>query len=337
MVRAVLMSMIFLFHFPVYAQTVSDELERENAFFKAADKWFSAWKLLSKKIYKIKKVTPVEFVFFDDQYVYSTSPITIREGTIIRGPNLMNLKLQWKKTLHHDSLQLPDHSVVPVSLMSFAAETGGENSKPFFVMPLPGFWKLAGVGSKELGVENLITGVFLHEFSHSQQMQHFGKKIASFERTYQFGTDLTDDIVQNLFSKDSSYVNQFKKEVEYLYELASQNIPDKLSVQQGMHKLTSRQKNYFKDVYKNLSEVDDFFLTMEGLGQYSMYLWLVHPKGGNLDKGIAIKGVRRGGKWWSQDEGFALFLILGNLSKSKSWAKDMFGDKTETVISLINR
>ena len=75
---------------------------------------------------------------------------------------------------------------------------------------------------------------------------------------------------------------------------------------------------------------------MEGLGQYSMFLWLTHPKGGNIERETAIMGVRRGGKWWSQDEGFALFLILDNLTPPENWVRDMFGDKTESVINLID-
>lgn len=75
---------------------------------------------------------------------------------------------------------------------------------------------------------------------------------------------------------------------------------------------------------------------MEGLGQYSMYLWLTDPRGGNIENDLAIQGVRRGGKWWSQVEGFALFLVLGKLKAPDAWARDMFGDKIDSVIDLIN-
>jgi hypothetical protein len=98
-----------------------------------------------------------------------------------------------------------------------------------------------------------------------------------------------------------------------------------------------RHSEYFKGQYLSLVQIDNFFLTMEGLGQYSMYLWLTHPKGGNLKRNAAIDGVRRKKKWWSQDEGFALFLILDRLSKPRSWAKEMFGEKIESVVSLINK
>lgn len=64
---------------------------------------------------------------------------------------------------------------------------------------------------------------------------------------------------------------------------------------------------------------------------------MTHPKDGNLNKEVAIEEVRRHKNWWSQDEGFALFLVLDNISKSKKWAKEMFGNNTVSVTSLIEQ
>lgn len=320
----------------VYGQSKTDEQKRDLAFYNATNKWFSAWKLVSKEFYKIEKVRPVEFVFFDDKYVYSTSTITIINGSPVTGNNLMNLKFQWKKELHHNSLTLPDKSVVPINLMSFAAEIPTEG-KSFFVMPLPSFWEQGGVSSKELGLENLITGVFIHEFSHSQQMQNFGKKMTAFEKQNNYGIEFSDDIVQNIFAKDTTYLKYYKKEIELFYGSIKNNTFEKSAVNEGLSLMKQRQKEYFKGKYDNLNEIDNFFLTMEGLGQYSMFLWLKHPKGGNIKRDIAIEGIRRGGKWWSQDEGFALFLILDKLTAPKNWARNMFGENTESVTVLIDR
>ena len=336
MIKVFYILILFSSSLSVFGQSNADDQKRDLAFYNATHKWFSAWKLVSKEIYKIERVRPVEFVFFDDKYVYSTSAITIKNGRPVMGNNLMNLKFQWKKELHNDSLTLPDKSVVPINLMSFAAEIPTER-KSFFVMPLLNFWQQAGVSSKELGLENLITGVFIHEFSHSQQMQNFGKKLTAFEKENNYDIEFSDDIVQNIFAKDTTYLKFYKKEVEFFYGLLKNNALEKDSVKESLSLMKQRQNMYFKGKYENLNEIDNFFLTMEGLGQYSMFLWLVHPKGGDIKREIAIEGVRRGGKWWSQDEGFALFLILDKLTIPKSWARDMFGDKTESVTVLIQR
>jgi len=323
--------------FSVFGQNKTDDQNNDLAFYNIANKWFSAWKLVSKDIYEIDRVSPVEFIFFDDKYVYSSSAITVKNGIPVKGPDLMNLKFQWKKELHNDSLTLPDNSVVPINLMSFAAEIPTESNKSYFVMPLPSFWEKSGVSSKELGLDNLITGVFIHEFSHSQQMQNFGKKMTEYEQLNNFGVEFSDDIVQNIFGRDTAYLKYYKKEIELLYSSVKNDTIEKSVLFEGLAIMKQRQNEYFKGKYENLRGIDDFFLTMEGLGQYSMFLWLNHPKGGNLNRELAIEGVRRGGKWWSQDEGFALFLILDKNTVPKNWARDMFGDKTESITYLINQ
>lgn len=320
----------------VFGQSNKHDRERDLAFYNSTKKWFSAWKLVSKEIYKIDKVRPVEFVFFDDTYVYSTSAVTIKNGNPVVGNNLMNLKIHWQKELHNDTLTLPDHSVIPVNLLSFAAEIPDGN-KSFFVMPLPGFWSKAGVSAKELGLENLITGVFIHEFSHSQQMQNFGKKMTAYEKQINYGIEFSDDIVQHIFEKDTTCLRMYKKEIDIFYGSVRNNTFDGNAAKAGLSFMKQRQQMYFIGEYERLIEIENFFLTMEGLGQYSMFLWLTNPRGGKIKREIAIEGVRRGGKWWSQDEGFALFLILDKLTKPANWARDMFGNKTESVTHLINR
>jgi hypothetical protein len=308
----------------------SDSLFKSNV-----KKWFGAWELLSKNIYHLKQTAAVDFVFFDEEYIYSTSPKSAQGGTSITGPVLMGQRQVWWKKKYQDSIMLPDGRMVEAGLMSFAA--ADKNNHPFFVMPLITIWQQAGVKSEELGLDNLVTGVFLHEFSHSQQFQNFGIKITEFEKTAQFGIDLSDDIVQDLFKADSAYHYGFRAEVAQLYKAAS--IKDEKeyreALQLALMMMSNRQTRYFKDKWKDLAKMDDFFLTMEGLGQYSMYAWLIHPKGGNLPKDLVVKGVRRGKKQWSQEEGFALFLLLERHAEPRYWAPALFEDDTTPVKHIL--
>lgn len=311
----------------------------DPAFVNGLSKWFSAWELVSKDIYHLDSLAPVEFVFFDSQFVYSTSNITVPEGDLVNGPELLDRKFVWKRAVHNDSITLPDKQRVPVGLMSFAAELPGEKNKSFFVMPLPGFWKQAGVTSRELGDDNLVTGVFLHEFSHSQQMQNFGRRITEFEKASDFGIEFSDDIVQHLFGKDSLYTEMFKNENNIFYKAVNVKVSALKGslIGAGIDAFRSRHNKYFTGKYESLKNIDEFFLTMEGLGQFTMYAWLTHKNGANLPTETAVAGVRRGKNHSSQEEGFALFLILAQFSDPGNWAKQMFGDKTESVITLINQ
>jgi len=78
--------------------------------------------------------------------------------------------------------------------------------------------------------------------------------------------------------------------------------------------------------------LDNTFLMLEGTAQWIGYAWLVHPKGGNADPSQAILAMRRG-KWWSQEEGLALFLVLNRLLPG--WPKIAFGDQPIGAIDLL--
>lgn len=323
------------------AQTADKQIKSisDDKFANEAGKWFSAWELISKDVYAVNKLEPVEFVFFDDRYVYSTSNVTVPEGEIVNGPRLLKKSFIWKKSPHNGSITLPDKRAVPIGLMSFASELPGIKNNSFFVMPLPDFWRKASVKRVELGLDNLITGVFLHEFSHSQQMRNFGKQISEFEKNNRFETDVSDNIVQDLFGKDSAYIDLYAKEVRAFYDAANEKnkaARDSL-IKNGINLLRKRHSVFFTEKYENLKQIDECFLTMEGVGQFTMYKWLTHKRGANLPTEIAVKGVRRGGKQWSQDEGLTLFLILENFSKPKNWAGKMFGTETHSVIDLIEQ
>jgi len=303
------------------------------------EKWFSAWELVSKKIYHLNSLQPVEFLFFDEQFVYATSAVSIPAGEMLEGPKIFNKTLPWKKAKHQGTITLPDRQVVPIGLMSFASPLDSTGQTAFFVMPLPGYWKNSGVISKELGLDNLVTGVFLHEFSHTQQMMNFGRRMSGYENKYSFKTGFSDDIVQDHFEADTQYNLQFRREVKLLYDAAEvkEKTKQKYRVKQALGMLRKRQDMYFTGDQKILKEIDDFFLSMEGIGQYSMYAWLIHPEGGAISKKLALPGVRRGGRSWSQDEGLALFLVLAGLSEPAKWAGSMFGKEATSVIEMITR
>lgn len=290
-----------------------------------------------KKVYKVDRLRPVDLVFFDDEYVYSTSAITIPKGEKLRSTSFLGQPFHWKRALHKDSLRLPDGKMVPVQLMSFASGNG--NAWPFFVMPLPSFWAKAGVNSKELGLDKLLTGVFVHEFSHSQQMQNFGKRMTELEKAGHYDMEFSDDIIQHLYAKDSAYVQAYTQEVNSFYEAAATKNRDsfRILVRQGLSLMRQRHDRYFTGAAAQLKTVDAFFLTMEGLGQYSIYAWLINRQGGRVTPSVALPGVRRNKKWWSQDEGLALFLVLERVLPPAKWGPSMFGDKTESVVDLIEK
>lgn len=126
-------------------------------------------------------------------------------------------------------------------------------------------------------------------------MRNFGKKISEYEQNHVFKTAFSDDIVQDYFKTDSIYNVAFRKEVALLYEAAATQdpVPQKFLLKEGLDMMESRHKKYFTGDNEKFRQIDQFFLIMEGMGQYTMYLWLIHLQGGNINPSTALAGVRR--------------------------------------------
>jgi hypothetical protein len=312
-------------------QSSTDELSKEMTII--AD-WFDAWELVFNEVYELDSYRNSDFVFFDSTYVYSTSPETIENGIKIDGPDLLGEKLTWKKKPHNGLITLPTGEKAPLGLMVFTAISDSMENRPFFIMPLPQIWKSYGVQS-DIGLDYFLTGVFVHEFSHTQQMEGIGNQITVLSKGVSFEENLNDEIVQQIFSEDSSYVSAFESEHSSIFHAISidDTIEKKIKVRSILNSINERQDQYFHGEYQSFKELNPLFLTMEGVGQYTMYAWLAHPKGGNLEKSQAFNATRT--KSWIQDEGFGLTILLAELENPKKWSEKVFGPNSYTIIDLL--
>lgn len=319
----------------VKKDTIKSENEIEEGLI-GVQEWFDAWELIAADILEIQAQEPPLLIFFNDQYVFTNSNEPAKNSIKVNGPTYFGKELHWSKAEHYDSLTLPTGQKVPIGLMSFAGSTSNGSEEAFFIMGVPSFWKDAKVTSNELGDENLYTSVFLHEFAHSQQNRIFGVRLDQFEKSNEFKFELSDDMIQEDFEKDSAYLKDVKDEIATFYRAfhSDNNKETKQLLIKGLNMYKQRQEKYFvkeRAIYKTL---DDFFLTMEGIGQYVAVAWLTHPEGADLSIEHAVEGMRRGGKWWSQDESLALFLIYNKITKP-DLGSEMFGTKLYTINQLL--
>ena len=297
--------------------------------------WFKAWELVNRELLLLPSGRPPEMFFYDDTWTYTTFADAVPGATSKPGPGLYGQPLQWWKAPHRDTLALPDGQRVPIGLMSFAAPT--PDGKSFFVMAAPSFWKAAGIESSAFTLDKMLTGVFLHEFTHTRQQKGFGHLVDSIERVHTFKeVPLTDDIVQGYFKADSDYVRNFREEVDAFYSAAAATEKEqaKDAVRKGLTLLKARQAKYFTGEKQILKMLDGIFLSMEGLGQYIAVYWLIHPQGGNVNREAAISGFRRKRNQWSQEEGLAMFLALTRLAE-QDWVKDQFSERPNTIVDLL--
>jgi len=297
--------------------------------------WVSSWDSLSKETFNLKDSKPPEILFFDNTHVYSNSQVSTPSGTIFNGPDLYSQKVTWKKQAHQDTLILPDSTVTGIQLMTFAAPKQNGN---YFVMPAPNYWKKIGLSNETVSLEEMLNGIFIHEFAHTRQMEGVIDKIISFEKSGTYEYPINDDILQNYFQDDSTYVHKFKNEVKNLYELLEEKDQSelRLKVNEWLNKFTERQKEYLQPISDDLAEIDNVFLTMEGIGQYAMMKFYISDFGGNYSYDDALKATRHNKKWWSQEEGLGLILLYEKLVGTIDWS-ELYSLKNNTIIDLIEK
>ena len=132
---------------------------------------------------------------------------------VVEGPTLRGARLPWRAYAHGGTLTLPDGSASPVQLASFASATPERG--PYFVMSAPSFWESTGRTSP-----NLFTGVFLHEFAHTRQVEGMKDRLGPIDASWQGPEELDDDAVQRRFEKDPEYVAAYTEERDLLYASA---------------------------------------------------------------------------------------------------------------------
>ena len=104
---------------------------------------------------------------------------------------------------------------------------------------------------------------------------------------------------------------------------------------QALALIDNRQKRWFSGANARFKPYDDLFLTMEGFGQWAAYAWLSDPKGGGMTSAAAQAKMRGSRRWWSQEEGLALFLVIDRFLPG--WAQRAFGNPPSMGIEMLRQ
>ena len=238
----------------------------------------------------------------------------------------------WRAEPHNGTIRLPDGGEVPVQVTAFAGRND-RTAEPFFVMALPSVWEAAKVIKP--GDANGLIGVFLHEFSHTRQTLALQPVFRAAAAVRPMPEKFSDDSLQEHFQDDPAYVAVFEKERDLLYRAAEE--PDdakaKALAREALALMEARQKRWFAGEDAWWKPYDDLWLTMEGFGQWVAYAWLSDPKGGGMTPAAARDRMRGSRRWWSQEEGLALFLVIDRFVPE--WPAKAFAPKPALGIDLL--
>ena len=242
--------------------------------------------------------------------------------------------LGWAGSPHKGKIRLPDGTEADAVITSFASRVGIRGQR-FFVMALPSVWRTGTTIKSDdpLG----LTGVFLHEFSHTRQMDVLQGRFEAAAAIYKMPDDFNDDSIQAHFKGDPAYAASIGQETDLLYRAAAEpdSAKSRAMARQALALMDARQKRWFVGKDAKFKPYDDLFLTMEGFGQWAAYAWLSDPRGGGLTSAAAQSKMRGSRRWWSQEEGLALFLVIDRFLPG--WAQRAFGDPPALGIEMLRQ
>lgn len=232
--------------------------------------------------------------------------------------------IHWSAAPHDGHVKLPDGSEIPAGVVSFARPSP---QGTYFVMSLPSVWREKV--KSNLGLERLMTAVLLHETSHTAQAKALAPRLDALP------DDMSDDALQEHFKSNAEYRKDFTRERDLFMAAATakSDAESKRIARDALAAYRARRAKWFTGDGAKWAEVDDLFLSMEGLGQWSGYAWLVDPKGAGIPLDVALTEMRRGGKWWTQDEGIAIFLVIDRLLPG--WQARFFQGQPPSLESVL--
>jgi hypothetical protein len=222
---------------------------------------------------------------------------------------------------------------MPLSPVSQAIQVNGN---PYFVMSAPSVWQQANISGGKIGLENLMTAVFIHETAHILQQKSYFGPMDVIAKKNALPNDFNDDSIQDRFKANKAYSASMNREIELLF--AAAKAPSDAKARQLARKMLSlvkaRRKTYFKGKDAYLADVEDIFLTLEGSGQWLGYQWLIDPEGGKQTESDALARFSKSADFWSQNQGLALFLVINRLDKG-AWKKIAFGNGGRSGIAFL--
>jgi hypothetical protein len=294
-------------------------------------RWLAAWELTSRKILRLPDAPAPNFVLYDSTCVYTTVEVTAPGVPPGDGPTLHGAKLPWRAMAHGDSLTLPDGSRAPVQLMSYA--NLDRRTGPYFVMAAPSYWHQ----QRGLKDDHGFTGVFLHEFAHTRQILGVRGVIGPIDSTWRYPEELDDDAVQKHFGSDSVYVAAYLAERDLLYRAAAAGSTKEARAlaREALTMMRTRHARWFTGDKAEFALLDDTFLSLEGAAQWAAAAWLSHPEGGGMTRDAVVVKMLGRRRWWAQDEGLALFLVVDRLLPG--WPLLVFNDPSMGALGLLER
>lgn len=288
------------------------------------DRAMDAWHYSVRNISEIGTVASLDAVVFDDACSLMSSDAMT--GTSAAGAS-------WQASAHDGSVTLPGGEEMPAVVTSFTQPDGPQ---AFFVMSTPTVWRAGEVDGRQLGLDNLMIAVLLHEGTHVVQLPTYGVRIGELIERFDLPDSFDDDSIQDQFEDNAEFAAAIARETELLLAgaFAPSNEEARDLASQARNSMRERQRRWFTGELAYLSAAESLWLTLEGSAQWVGFRWLIDPAGLGVSVDMAMAGFGQRSRWWSQKHGLALALAVDRLNAN--WKDQAFDRGERTLTELLD-
>jgi len=245
-----------------------------------------------------------------------------------------------RTTLLGADVRLPSGASVPVDGTAFASlsERGG-GLAPFFVAALPEVWATDPRyrDDPEEDWAGFVLSVLAHEMVHTRQLLAVVARVEAIHaRIPGLPVAVDDDLIQLRFASDAEFEPSVREEIALLFEAAGEPEGGRASAlaRRALDLLRARRATRFGAAGAAWGELEDLFLNMEGVACWAAYrLALVRAPGEARSK--VLDDLRDNRKWWSQEEGLALFLVIDRFAND--WIPTALPPELASPVDLLER
>jgi hypothetical protein len=234
---------------------------------------------------------------------------------------------------HGGTARLPGGQRVPAAPLSFAAPYGDGGA--FFVIGMPSVWMRDPRHAADPGLGWLMNAVFVHEMTHTRQVGPVYRRIDSLATRVPDPASLDDDVIQKRFDSIPGFRESIDAERNLLYRAHDEPDADarRRMIRDALAAAAERRVRWFSGAAGVYRELDDVFLNMEGAAQWAAYQVALRRAGPAADPREVLTGFRRGGRFWSQDLGLALFLAAD--AYAPGWQARVFGPEQAPIRDVL--
>lgn len=276
-------------------------------------------------------------VLFDESCVWHLSPdLTVRPELKQTTADLSmdGAPVRVFAAPHTGQILLPNDRFVGTRATASTSVYGG-GSATFSLVSMYGVWERDSRHANEPRLGEFFQSLVIHELTHSTQLVGVIKRVAALRRASVMPAIVDDDVVQRKFGFVLPFRSAIESECSTFYRAALSADASRRRewTEKGLSMARKRRARFYVSQNAAFRDLEDVFFAMEGSAQWAAYRWARSQSAPAVSDDALVKFVRADRKFWSQDEGLALYLLIDALIPG--WQKRTFGDTIASPFALL--